>query len=63
MASINDLKNIGKTLAARLNEIGVQTKTDLKKLGSAKAYQKIQANYPKTRFTRLLLPVLHRRRA
>ena len=46
MAPLTDLTNIGKTLAQRLEEIGVDTKADLQAMGAAKAYKQIQANYP-----------------
>ncbi len=46
MTDIAQLKNIGTTVAARLNEIGVFTKAELKKLGSVNAYQQIQTNHP-----------------
>lgn len=36
---ISDLKNFGKTSERWLNEIGVHTKADLKKLGSVHAYR------------------------
>jgi DNA transformation protein len=39
---LSELKNIGSTIEKRLNEIGVFSKEDLKKLGVVKAYQKIQ---------------------
>jgi DNA transformation protein len=42
-STLSQLKNIGKTVETRLNEIGVYTKADLKQLGSVKAYQ----GYPK----------------
>lgn len=37
--NLTELKNIGKTLAKKLNEIEVYTKADLKKIGAVKAYQ------------------------
>ncbi len=40
------LKNIGPTIAKRLNEIGVYNLDDLQVLGPAQAYKKIKANYP-----------------
>ncbi len=46
MAKLEDLRNIGPTIAKRLQEIGVFTQADLKDLGSANAYKRIQANYP-----------------
>lgn len=39
---LSGLKNIGPTIQKRLQEIGIYTKSDLKKIGSVKAYQKIQ---------------------
>ncbi|MCZ6616618.1 MAG: TfoX/Sxy family DNA transformation protein [Gammaproteobacteria bacterium] len=46
MQALEDLRNIGPTIAKRLQEIGVLTKDDLKAIGSANAYKRIQANYP-----------------
>jgi DNA transformation protein len=46
MEALEDLRNIGPTIARRLQEIGVSTKDDLKAIGSANAYKRIQANYP-----------------
>lgn len=46
MSNLTALKNIGKTVAFKLEEIGVSTKSDLQKLGSAQAYQQMQANSP-----------------
>jgi DNA transformation protein len=39
MQNLTDLKNIGNTVAKRLNSIGILTKKDLKQIGSVKAYQ------------------------
>ena len=39
-------KNIGKTIAKRLNEIGVFTLVDLAEMTPKVAYQKISDNYP-----------------
>lgn len=36
---LTSLKNIGKTLAEKLNEIEIYNEADLKKIGAAKAYQ------------------------
>lgn len=46
MNDLLKLKNIGKTLAARLDEIGVQCYHDLHAMGSAEAHRRIQQNYP-----------------
>jgi len=37
--SLSELKNIGKTVASRLHELGVTNEAELKKLGAAKAYK------------------------
>ncbi|OQW55047.1 MAG: hypothetical protein A4S09_17095 [Proteobacteria bacterium SG_bin7] len=39
--NFNGVKNTGRTLAKRLNEIGVYNLSDLKKMGSVTAYKKI----------------------
>jgi len=44
---LTDLKNIGKTLAEKLNEIEIYTKADLNKVGAAKAYQWLNAKASK----------------
>jgi DNA transformation protein len=41
-------KNIGKTIATKLNEIGVFTLADLAEMSPKIAYQKICDNYPNT---------------
>lgn len=41
-----DLMNIGKKIAARLNEVDVYTKNDLEKIGAVTAHQRIKAVYP-----------------
>ena len=41
-----DLMNIGKKIAARLNEVDVYTKNDLQKIGAVTAHQRIKAVYP-----------------
>ena len=43
---LSDLKNIGKKIEKRLNEIGVFNENDLSTLGPVKAYQQIKENYP-----------------
>ena len=49
MLETQKLKNIGKVLSSRLQEIGVVTREDLVKLGSAEAHRRIQLNYPETK--------------
>lgn len=48
MNELLKLKNIGKILAARLEEIGVHTRQDLEAMGSTTAHRTIQQNYPET---------------
>lgn len=43
---VNGAKNIGPTIARRLNEIGVYTLAELHNMGPAKAYQAIKQQYP-----------------
>ena len=43
---VTQLKNIGATVARRLNEIGIHTYADLEDLGAVNAYMRISANYP-----------------
>ncbi len=45
-STLSQLKNIGKTVETRLNEIGVYTKANLKQLGSVKAYQRLSQKQP-----------------
>ena len=44
--SVKGAKNIGATIATRLQEIGVYTLADLHEMGPAKAYTTIKRNYP-----------------
>jgi DNA transformation protein len=43
---LTDLKNIGKKIAGRLNEVGVFSENDLRKIGSVKAHRTIKMKYP-----------------
>ncbi len=43
---LQDLKNIGRKLSGRLNEIGIHCEADLKKVGPAKAHRMMKAKYP-----------------
>lgn len=43
---VEDLRNIGSTIASRLNEIGVYTEEDLRSLGAIEAHQRIREKYP-----------------
>jgi len=49
MSHLTKLKNIGKTLTARLEEIGVHTPQDLKQLGAPEAHRRIQQQHPDTK--------------
>lgn len=40
------LKNIGRTIAARLKAVGVETVGDLRAIGPAKAYKRVKAENP-----------------
>ena len=46
---ITALRNIGKTVATRLHEIGVSNEDQLKKMGSAKAYKWLSLQSPEKR--------------
>lgn len=43
---VEQLKNIGPTIARRLREIGVLTSGDLRALGAATAYRRICSKHP-----------------
>ena len=43
---VSELKNIGKTVASRLQELGVTTEIELKKLGAIKAYKRLSEQNP-----------------
>ena len=43
---VEQLKNIGPTIAHTLNEIGIRTAEDLRSVGAVAAYQRICALYP-----------------
>ena len=43
---LSSLKNIGPTIQKRLQEIGINSKDDLKRIGPSLAYQKIQSKNP-----------------
>ncbi len=44
--NLTELKNIGEKLARRLNEIGIFSESDLRKVGAVKAHKKIKTKYP-----------------
>ena len=41
-----ELKNIGKKIAGRLNEVGIFSEDELRLVGAAKAYRMIKEKYP-----------------
>jgi DNA transformation protein len=43
---VEQLRNIGPTIARRLREIGIRTRDDLRTVGPAAAYRRICAAYP-----------------
>ncbi|MEQ3635098.1 TfoX/Sxy family DNA transformation protein [Alcanivorax sp.] len=44
--SLPELKNIGKTVASRLHELGITNEAELRKLGAAKAYKWLSDQNP-----------------
>ncbi|PTN11094.1 TfoX/Sxy family protein [Nitrosomonas aestuarii] len=44
--SLIDLRNIGKKIAGRLNEVGIFSEYDLKRVGSVGAHRMIKERYP-----------------
>ncbi len=43
---LTDLKNIGKKIAGRLNEAGIFTEEDLRRVGAADAHRMIKERHP-----------------
>jgi DNA transformation protein and related proteins len=43
---LTDLKNIGKKIAGRLNEVGILSEDDLRQVGSVGAHRMIRERYP-----------------
>ena len=48
--SLSELKNIGKTVASRLHELGITNEAELKELGAAKAYLWLSEKKPDKHF-------------
>ncbi len=46
MTDLTDLKNIGRTSAARLESVGVCTAQDLSNLGAVESYRRVKSAYP-----------------
>ena len=47
--SVGNLKNIGATVAARLNAVGIRTRGDLERVGAVSAYCEMKQRFPQTR--------------
>lgn len=47
--AVKELKNIGTTVAQRLNQVGIRTKNDLKRVGAVTAYCEIKQRHPEAR--------------
>ncbi len=43
---LTELRNIGKKIAARLNEVGIFSEDELQKIGAVNAHKMIKENYP-----------------
>ena len=46
--ALTDLRNIGPTVAKRLNEIGIANEADLKRIGAVGAYRLLEKRFPDT---------------
>jgi len=44
--SLTDLRNIGKRIAGRLNEVGIFIDEDLRRVGAVGAHRMIKERYP-----------------
>jgi len=44
--SLTDLKNIGNKIASRLNEVGIFSEDDLKRVGAVEAHRLIREKHP-----------------
>ncbi len=51
-SQLSALKNIGAIVEQRLNEIGIFTRADLKRVGPAAAYRRLKAKHPNTTLPR-----------
>ena len=43
---LTELKNIGKKIATRLNEVGIISENELRKVGAVEAHKRIKEKYP-----------------
>lgn len=53
MEDLSKLTNIGKVVASQLNEVGINTEEELKKVGSKQAWLNIKAIDPSACYNRL----------
>jgi len=44
--NLTDLRNMGKTIAGRLNEVGIFSEGDLRRVGAVGAHHLIKQRYP-----------------
>ncbi len=44
--NLTDLRNIGKKIAGRLNEVGIFSESDLRRVGAVDAHSMIKEKYP-----------------
>ncbi|MEM7412166.1 MAG: TfoX/Sxy family DNA transformation protein [Myxococcota bacterium] len=44
---VAELTNIGPTIARRLRKVGIETRGDLDRVGPAKVFQRVCAEYPR----------------
>lgn len=49
ITAVGQLRNIGPTVAHRLNEIGIRTRGELERVGAVTAYCEIKQRNPETR--------------
>ena len=45
-SELDGLRNIGPTIAQRLREVGIRTRTDLERVGAAEAFRLVTQRYP-----------------
>jgi DNA transformation protein and related proteins len=53
MSDLSEMQNIGKEVAQRLTEVGINTSTDLKSVGSEQAFLRLKAIDPGACFSML----------
>lgn len=53
MGELSKLPNIGKVVETQLNQVGIETESDLRKAGAKEAWRKIRAIDPSACYNRL----------